>query len=157
MGLKTLFQLLASLSSSGSTLATVLPESLNTDKISEIRSAYSMTLLLEHDASSFTDPNIRERKLIHARVLGHLREGPSMHASENVANQANSCQNDDQLDALGEMDFLHYICATGVPCPSVIVSATLIPCGQSGFGKMKTPGLHSLLLLLARLLKPKER
>ncbi|KAI0283126.1 hypothetical protein BGY98DRAFT_911855 [Russula aff. rugulosa BPL654] len=94
-------------------LPTVLPESFDTsDKIQEIRSAYSMTLLLEHAASSNIDPKIRERKLIHARVLGHLlREAPSMYATENVANQVNSCQNNDQLDALGEMYFLHYICA----------------------------------------------
>ncbi|KAF8503360.1 hypothetical protein F5888DRAFT_1661404 [Russula emetica] len=117
---KTPFQLHSSPSSPTGTmlrgrvqsLPTVLPESFNTsDKILEIRSAYSMTLLLEHAASSNTDPKNRERKLIHARVLGHLlREAPSMHASENVANQVNSCQNDDQLDALGEMYFLHYIC-----------------------------------------------
>ena len=81
-------------------LPTLLPESFNTsDKISEIRTAYSMTLLLEHAASSNTDPKIRERKLIHARVLVHLlREASSMHATENVANQLNSCQNNDQLD-----------------------------------------------------------
>src|SRR6266849_1496135 len=123
MGLKTLSQLHFSPSSSSSTmrqvqsLPTVLPESFNTsDKILEIRSAYSMTLLLEHAASSITDPKIRERKLIHARVLGHLlREAPSMHASENVANQVNSCQNNDQLDALGEMYFLHFICACELP------------------------------------------
>ena len=76
-------------------LPTALPESFNTsDKIQEIHSAYSMTLLLEHAASSNTDPKIRERKLIHARVLGHLlREAPSMHATENVANQVNSTIN----------------------------------------------------------------
>jgi len=134
---KTPFQLHFSPSPPSSTmpqvqsLPTVLPESFNTsDKILEIRSAYSMTLLLEHTASSNTDPKIRERKLIHARVLGHLlREAPSMHASENVANQVNSCQNNDQLDALGEMYFLHYICTCEPPCPPVVVSATLMPCG----------------------------
>src|SRR6266852_5604200 len=99
-------------------LPAVLPESFNTsDKILEIHSAYSMTLLLEHAASSITDPQLRERKLIHARVLGHLlREAPSMHASENVANQVNSCQNNDQLDGLGEMYFLHFICSCELPC-----------------------------------------
>jgi hypothetical protein len=142
-------------------LPTVLPESFDTSgKIMELRSAYSMTLLLEHAASSITDPEICERKLIHARVLGHLlREAPSMHASENVANQVNSCQNDDQLDALGEMYFLHYICSCEPLCPLVVVSATLIRCGQSGFGTTKAPGLHGLhrpLLLISRLLRPKE-
>jgi hypothetical protein len=80
----------------------MLPESFNiSNKILEIRSAYSMTLLLEHAASSDTDPKVRERKLIHARVLGHLlREAPSMHANENVANQVNCCQNDDQVDVI---------------------------------------------------------
>jgi hypothetical protein len=111
-------------------LPTVLPESFNTsDKILEIRSAYSMTLLLEHAASFNTDPKIRERKLIHARVLGHLlREAPSMHASENVADQVNSCQNDDQLDALGEMYFPHYICSCEPRCRLVVVRVTLMPC-----------------------------
>ena len=143
-------------------LPTVLPESFNTsDRILEIRSAYSTTLLLEHAASSNPHPKIRERKLIHARVLGHLlREAPSMHARENVANQVNSCQNNDQLDALGEMYFLHYICACEPPCPPIVISATLIPCGQSGFGKKKTPtrspSLYHPLLLSASLLKPKE-
>jgi hypothetical protein len=144
-------------------LPTVLPESLNTsNKIQEIRSAYSMTLLLEHAACSNTDPKICERKLIHARVLGHLlREAPSMRASENVADQVNSCQNNDQLDALGEMYFLHYICACEPRCPPVVVGATLILCGQSGFEKkMKTvtPSLFLPLLLIPRLqvLKPKE-
>ena len=158
-------------------LPTVLPESFNTsDKIQEIRSAYSMTLLLEHVASSNTDPKIRERKLIHARVLGHLlREAPSMRASENVANQVNSCQNNDQLDALGEMYFLRYIYACKPCCPPVVVSAILISFGQSGLGKRTktvtstptmtlTPTVTSgpivtlirRLLLIARLLKPKE-
>jgi hypothetical protein len=139
-------------------LPTVLPESFNTSgKILEIRSAYSMSVLLEQAASSYTDPKIRERKLIHARVLGHLlREAPSMQASENVANQVNSCQNNDQLDALGEMYFLHYICACEPPCPPV-VSATLIPCGQSGCRtpNLNAPGLHGSLLLITRLLRPK--
>jgi hypothetical protein len=141
-------------------LPTVLPESFNTsDKIVKIRSAYSMTLLLEHAASSNTDPKIRGRKLIHARVLGHLlREAPSMRATENVADQVNSCQNNDQLDALGEMYFLHYICACEPPHTLVVVCATLIPCGQSGVGKTatKTPSLHLTLPLFSRLLKPKE-
>ena len=142
-------------------LPTVLPESFNTSaKILEIRSAYSMTLLLEHAASSNTDPKIRERKLIHARVLGHLlREAPSMHASENVAIQVNSCQNNDQLDALGEMYFLHYICSCEPPCPPVVVSTTLIPCGQSGLGKANSPDLYRPLpcplLLITGLLRPK--
>ena len=139
-------------------LPTVLPESFNTSaKILEIRSAYSMTLLLEHAASSNTDPKIRERKLIHARVLGHLlREAPSMHASENVAIQVNSCQNNDQLDALGEMYFLHYICYCEPPCLLVVVSATLIPSGQSGFRQTNAPGLYRPPLLITGLLKPKR-
>lgn len=120
-------------------LPTVLPESFNTSgKILEIRSAYSMTLLLEHAASSNPDPNIRERKLIHARVLGHLlREAPSMRARENVADQVNSCQNNDQLDALGEMYFLHYICSCEPPCPLVVVGATIIPVDSSDSEKRR--------------------
>jgi hypothetical protein len=137
-------------------LPTVLPESFNASrKILEIRSAYSMTLLLEHAASSNTDPKNRERKLIHARVLGHLlREAPSMQASENVAKQVNSCQNNDQLDALGEMYFLHYICACEPLCP-LVVSATLIPRGQSGFKETKAAGLHRPLLITS-LVRPKS-
>jgi hypothetical protein len=142
-------------------LPTVLPESFNTfDKIQEIRSAYSMTLLLEHAASSDTDPKIRERKLIHARVLGHLlREAPSMCATENVANQVNSCQNNDQLDALGEMYFLHYICACEPRCPPVVVCATLIPYEQSTLGKRTKTVTSSPTVTLIRplfILKPKE-
>jgi hypothetical protein len=38
-----------------------------------------------------------------------------MRATENVTDQVNSCQNNDQLDALGEMYFLHYICACEPP------------------------------------------
>ena len=140
-------------------LPTALPESFNTsDKILEIRSTYSMSLLLEHAASSISDPKLCERKLIHARVLGHLlREAPSMRATENVANQVNSCQNNDQLDALGEMYFLNYICACEPTCPLVVVCATLIPCGQSGSGKpaRKTSSLHRPPMI-ARLLKPTE-
>ena len=88
-------------------LPIALPESINTsDKNLEIRSAYSMAVLLEHAALSNTDRKIRERKLIHARVFGHLLwEVPAMHASENVVNQVNSCRSNGQLDALGEMYF----------------------------------------------------
>ena len=136
----------------------MLPESFNTSgKILEIRSAYSTTLLLEHAASSYAAPKISERKLVHARFLGHLlRVAPSMQASGRVASQLNSCQNNDQLDALGEMYFLHYICACEPTCPPV-ASATLIPCEQSGCKKtnLDAPGLHGALLLITRLLRPK--
>ena len=108
-------------------LPTVLPESFNTsDKNLEIRSAYSMSTL----PCLILIPKIHERKLIHARVLSHLLwEAPTMHASENVVNQVNSCRSNGLLDALGEMYFLHYICACERLCLPVVVRATLMPCG----------------------------
>jgi len=91
-------------------LPSQLPESLNqSDIISEIRSAYSRVLLLEQAAAD-ADRNIREQKLVHARILGYLIwEGPSMRASEYVAKQVNSCQGNDQMDKIGEMYHLHFI------------------------------------------------
>ena len=79
---------------------------------SEIRSAYSKILLLEQAAAAETNPNIHKQRLVHARVLGYLiREGPSIRASEHVANlkEVNSCQDNDQMDKTGEMYHLHFI------------------------------------------------
>jgi hypothetical protein len=85
-----------------------LPESLEASV--EICSAYSKILELEKDAVSDANPKTRERKLIHARILGYLiREGPSMHASEHVAKEVNDCQDYDQSYRLGEMYLYHYI------------------------------------------------
>ena len=71
-----------------------LPASLN-DSL-EIRSAYSRILRSERASRSNTDHNIREQKLMHARILGYLiREGPSMRASEYVAREVNDCRDDD--------------------------------------------------------------
>ena len=88
-----------------------LPEYLNhSDKVSEIRSAYSRILLLEKQAAAVPDPKLHDEKLIHARILGYLiREGPSIQASEHVAKEVNSCQNDDQMDLISAMYQLHFI------------------------------------------------
>jgi len=88
-----------------------LPEYLNhSDKVSEIRSAYSKILLLEKQAAAVTDPKHHDQELIHARILGYLiREGPSIQASEHVATEVNSCQNNEKMDQIGEMYQLHFI------------------------------------------------
>ena len=77
---------------------------------SEIRPAYSKILLLERAAHSNANREIREQKLIHARVLGYLiLEGPSMRASEFVAKEVNACRSEDQLDEMGEMYLHHHL------------------------------------------------
>jgi len=88
-----------------------LPESLNcSDVISEIRSAYSKILLLEEKAAADTDRKVSEQRLVHARILGYLiREGPSIRASEHVAKEVNSCEDNDQMFKIGEMYHLHFI------------------------------------------------
>ena len=87
-----------------------LPDSLNdSDVVSEIRSAYSKILLLEQAAAD-ADPKLREQRLVHARILGYIiREGPSIRASEHVAKEVNSCQDNDQMDKIGERYQLHFI------------------------------------------------
>ena len=90
-----------------------LPEYLNrSDKVSEIRDAYSKILLLEMQlmqADAITDPKLHDQMLVRARVLGYLiREAPSIKASEQVAKDVNQC-NDDQMDKLGELYLLHFI------------------------------------------------
>ena len=90
-----------------------LPEYFNiSDKNaeSEIPPAYSRILLLEQAAHSNTNHEIREQKLIHARVLGYLiLEGPSMRAIQFVAREVNACRSEDQLEELGEMYLIHYL------------------------------------------------
>jgi hypothetical protein len=95
-------------------LPTDLPESFKaSNKFLEIQLAYSKILKLEQDASLHADPNICEQKLLCARVLGYLiQEGPSVHTSEYIAQEVNSCQDYDQSYRLGEM-YVHsylYIC-----------------------------------------------
>jgi hypothetical protein len=47
-----------------------------------------------------------------ARILGYLiLEGPSTHAKEYVAQVVNKCRDDDEMEELGEVYFLQYICA----------------------------------------------
>lgn len=108
-------------------LPSELPESLNnSDVVSEMHPAYSRILLLEKTAHSNSNRKIREQKLIYARILGYIiREGPSVRASERVAKEVISCQNDDQMDKLGEIYYLHYIraCELRVIVPSVSHSA----------------------------------
>ena len=99
-------------------LPSQLPESLNhSDVTPEIRSAYSRTLLLE-EAAADADRKVREQRLVHARILGYLiREGPSLQASEHVAKEVNSCEDDDQMFKIGEMYHLHFIRPCEPPSP----------------------------------------
>jgi hypothetical protein len=91
-------------------LPSQLPESLNhSDSISEIRSAYSKILQLEKAAAD-ADREVREKRLIYARILGYLiREGPSIQASKCVAEEVNLCEDNDQMNNLGEMYHLQFI------------------------------------------------
>ena len=88
-----------------------LPEYLtHSDKVSEIRDAYSKILLLEKQADAITDPKIRDQRLIHARVLGYLiLVGPSIQASEHIAKDVNKCTDYDQMDKIGDLYLLHFI------------------------------------------------
>ena len=87
------------------------PERLNrSDKVSEIRSAYSKILLLEKQATDITDPKLHAQRLVHARVLGYfIIEGPSIQASEQVAKDVNACQDNEEMDKVGELYQLHLI------------------------------------------------
>jgi hypothetical protein len=47
-----------------------------------------------------------------ARILGYLiLEGPSMHAKEYVAQGVTKCRDGDEMEELGEVYFLQYLCA----------------------------------------------
>ena len=110
-------------------LPSQLPEHLNySDVVSEIRSAYSRILLQEQAAcleSLDVDHKVREQRLVHARILGYLiREGPSICASEYVAEQVNLCQDDEQIDKIGEMYYIHFIRACEPPSPCRLVCLT---------------------------------
>jgi len=83
--------------------------------------AYSKILRLEKASDYHSDRDIRGNKLIHARILGYLiREGPSTMAKERVAQEVNSCQNDDEMDELGKMYYNHYIRVCESPSLAVI-------------------------------------
>ncbi|KAH9074788.1 hypothetical protein EDB83DRAFT_1871336 [Lactarius deliciosus] len=87
------------------------------NKIEGIRRAYSTLLKIQKSisSSSFIGTRVsREQqrlKLMRVRVLGYLiLEGPSLTASEFVAEEVNSYKEDeDQIDKFGEMFFLHYL------------------------------------------------
>ena len=85
-------------------LPLTLPESLNL-------LTYSKILQLEKASDhSHSNNEVRQKKLICARILGYLiREGPSTKAKERVAQEVNSCLDDDQMDKLGVMYYEHYI------------------------------------------------
>ncbi|KAH9059012.1 hypothetical protein EDB87DRAFT_1563702 [Lactarius vividus] len=92
-----------------------LPENVpphldRSEKIEEIRKAYS-TLLKIQEAITRGSHESHEQKLIRVRVLGYLiREGPSLTASEFVAKEVNSYEEDeDQIDKAGERYYLHYL------------------------------------------------
>jgi len=95
-------------------LPPTIPDSPNTS--SHIHSAYSKILRLEKVDYSHLKREVHEKKLLHARILGYLiREGPSTQAKERVAQEVNSCRNDDEMDKLGEMYYTHYIRACELP------------------------------------------
>ena len=107
-------------------LPPTIPESLNTSL--HIPSAYSKILRLEKasDDSHFKR-EIRETKLVHARILGYLiREGPSTRAKEFVAQEVNFCQNDDEMDKLGEKYYSHYIRICESPSLAVIAFSLMV-------------------------------
>jgi hypothetical protein len=107
-----------------------LPERLNhSSKLAVIQSAYSKILQLEQVTQAAVDanPNLQTAalKLIHARVLGYLiREGPSMQASEHVAQDVDACQDNDKMDELGKMYQLHLIRLCEPPSLRIYVSLT---------------------------------
>jgi len=109
-------------------LPLTIPESLNAS--SHILSAYAKILRLEKvpDHSPRSKREIREKKLIHARILGYLiREGPSMQAKERVAKEVNSCLDDDEMDKLGEMYYSHYIRVCESPSLVLIAFLLMVP------------------------------
>ncbi|KAH9167344.1 hypothetical protein EDB89DRAFT_1856482 [Lactarius sanguifluus] len=81
-----------------------------------IRRAYSTLLKIQKSiSSSIGTRGSREQqrsKLMRVRILGYLiLKGPSLTASEFVAEEVNSYEDDeDQIDKIGEMFFLHYLC-----------------------------------------------
>src|SRR6266404_4693708 len=104
-------------------LPSTLPRRLEDSK--EIKDAYPKILKIEQTISAMI-PKVEEStspdtvletstlmrinlKLMHIRVLGYLiREGPSMKASEYVANEVNLCH-DDKIEELGKFYCLHLI------------------------------------------------
>jgi len=120
-----------------------LPESLNhSDVVSEIRSAYSKILLLEQ-AAARADRNVREQRLFRARILGYLiREGPSMRASEHVAKEVNSCQDNDQMDKIGEMYHLHFIRVCEPPSLCRFCLSDSLPIVKKNKGATPAPSTH---------------
>lgn len=87
-------------------------------KIEGIRKAYSTLLKIQEATSSagIGSKTSREQKLMHIRIVGYLiREGPSVTASEFVAEEVNSYENEDQIDKVGEKYYLHYLRACTSP------------------------------------------
>jgi hypothetical protein len=94
-------------------LPPTIPESLNTSP--HILLAYSRILQLE-----IANHEVHEKKLVNTRILGYLiREGPSTKAKERVAQEVNSCQNDDDMDELGRMYYDHFIRVCESPSTAV--------------------------------------
>jgi hypothetical protein len=90
-------------------LRPTIPESLNT--FPHILLAYFKLLQLEKATDySHSNREVCEEKLVHARILGYLiREGPSTNAKERVAQQVNSCSNNDEMDRLSKMYYDYYV------------------------------------------------
>jgi hypothetical protein len=94
------------------------PHLYHSGKIEGILNAYS-TLLVTQDVASSSkigSKKSREKKLMHIRILGYLmREGPSLTASEFVAEEVNSYKDEDEIDKAGERYYLCYLRACTLP------------------------------------------
>jgi hypothetical protein len=80
-----------------------LPNKLNNSPT--IRGAYTIVLRFEQSGKTHPDP----KRLIYARILGYLMlAGPSDEASEAVALEVISCDDEDALALNGKMYYDHY-------------------------------------------------
>jgi hypothetical protein len=83
------------------------------------------------------------KKLVHARILGYLiREGPSTKAKECVAQDVNSCSNDDEMDKVGKMYYDHYIRACESPSFAVIAFFLSLLTVRKDKGATPAPSSH---------------
>lgn len=133
-------------------LPLTIPESLNTS--SHIPLAYAKILRLEKaPENSHSKHEDHEKKLIHARILGYLiREGPSMQAKERVAQEVNSCRNDDEMDKLGGMYYSHLIRVCESPSLAVIAFSLMVPrqSGRTKVAPLRRPPIPRALLLIPK-------
>jgi hypothetical protein len=94
------------------------PHLYQSGKIERIRTAYSTLLMIQDvtSSSNIGSKKSREKKLMHIRILGYLiREGPSLTASEFVAEEVHSYEDEDEIDKVGEKYYLFYLRACTSP------------------------------------------